>query len=93
LLDISRWQPLPITLKIETMNIDEIFKKTNTTPESMMSELIETQCLIKGMLQSIIAEISNGNPEKEKELLTIAQKISNKELLRVVGRFSSQNSD
>ena len=75
------------------MNIDEIFKKTNTTPESMMSELIETQCLIKGMLHSIIAEISNGNPERENELLSIAQKVSDKELLRVVGRFSSQNPD
>ena len=84
---------LLITLKIETMNINELFKKTNTTPESMMSELIESQCLIVGMLQSIIAEISNGNPEKENELLTISQKISDKELLRVIGRFSSQNPD
>ena len=75
------------------MNINELFKKTNTTPESMMSELIESQCLIVGMLQSIIAEISNGNPEKENELLTISQKISDKELLRVIGRFSSQNPD
>ena len=31
--------------------------------------------------------------EKEYELLTIAQKISDKELLRVVARFSSQNPD
>lgn len=75
------------------MDIKDIFEQTNTNPSSMLSELIETQCAIKGMLHAIIAEISNGNSEKENELLTIAQKISDKELLRVVGRFSSQNSD
>jgi len=75
------------------MDINEIFKKTDTKPNLMMSEIIESQCLIKGMLHSIITEISNGNPEKEKELLSIAQKKSDEELLRIVGRFSSQNSD
>jgi Mg2+/Co2+ transporter CorC len=75
------------------MNIFELFKNTETTLPLMMSEVIETQCLIKGMLQSIISELSNGDPEKENELLTIAQKTSDKELLRVVARFSAQNPD
>jgi hypothetical protein len=75
------------------MDIKDIFEQTNTNLSSMLSELIETQCAIKGMLHAIIAEISKSDPEKENEILSIANKVKDQELLRVVARFTSEDAD
>ena len=75
------------------MDINEIFKSTNTNLPDMLSELIETQCAIKGMLHAIIAEISKSDPEKEAEILYIANKVKDEELLRVVARFASEDTN
>ena len=75
------------------MDIKDIFSKTDTSFPSMLSEIIETQCMIKGMLSVVIAELSNGNPDKEQELIDLANKLKDKELLRVVGRFTEERDD
>ncbi len=75
------------------MDIKDIFSKTDTSFPSMLSEIIETQCMLKGMLSAIIAELSNGNPDKEQELVDLANKLKDQELLRVVGRFTEESDD
>ncbi len=74
------------------MDIDEIFKKTDTDIGKMLSEMIETQCGIKALLTTVLSELSNGDGLKEQELFGIAEKLKNQELLRVVAKFSSQNT-
>ena len=75
------------------MDINEIFKSTNTNIPDMLSELIVTQCEIKGMMLAIIAEMSNNDPLKEDNILDVAKKASDQELLRVISNFSSNDSD
>jgi len=75
------------------MDIKDIFSKTDTSLPAMLSEIIETQCMIKGMLSVVISELSNGNPRKEQELVNLANKLKDKELLRVVGRFTKESGD
>jgi len=75
------------------MDIKDIFSKTDTSLPSMLSEIIETQCMIKGMLSSVIVELSDGNPDKEQELVNLANKLKDEELLRVVGRFTEERDD
>ena len=68
-------------------------KNNPTNLNTMLSEILENSILNKSMLQAIIAEISNGNPEKENEILSIANDLKNKELLNVIARFASENPD
>ncbi len=75
------------------MDLKEIFSKTNTSLPSMVSELIETQCMIKSMLSVIMAELANGNPEKEAKMVSLVNKLKEEELLRVVGRFTNESKD
>ena len=72
------------------MDLNEIFSKTDTSLPSMLSELIETQCMIKSMLSVVIAELSEGNPEKEQEMVDLVNKLKDEELLRVVARFTKE---
>lgn len=76
------------------MNLSDLLKENNQTSLSLMlSEILEISILNKAMLQAIISELSKGNPEKEDEILAIANDLKNKELLRVIGRIASQNTD
>ena len=75
------------------MNIKDIFNETDTSFPSMLSEIIETQCMIKSMLSVVIAELSDGNPEKEQEMVDLANKLKDEELLRVVARFAKEGED
>lgn len=75
------------------MEISELMKKTPTNLSLILSEILENSILNKSMLQAIIAELSNGNPEKEKEILSIANDLKSKELLNVIARFASENPD
>jgi hypothetical protein len=75
------------------MEISDLMKNNPTNLNTMLSEILENSILNKSMLQAIIAEISNGNPEKENEILSIANDLKNKELLNVVARFASDNPD
>jgi hypothetical protein len=75
------------------MSILELMKENPTNINLMLSEILETNIENKAMLQSIIAELSKGNPEKENEILGLANDLKNKELLRVIGRISSENPD
>ncbi len=75
------------------MDIKDIFSQTDTSLPSMLSEIIETQCMIKGMLSAVIAELSDGNPDKEQELVDLANKLKDQELLRVVARFTEGRED
>lgn len=76
------------------MKISELLKENNPTSLSLMlSEILENSILNKAMLQAIITELSNGSAEKENEILAIANDLKNKELLRVIGRFASENTD
>ena len=75
------------------MDINDIFKNTETNLFTMLSEIVETQCSVKAMLLTIIHELSNGDLEKEKELIDIANKLKDKELLRVTARFSVDDTD
>jgi Mg2+/Co2+ transporter CorC len=75
------------------MEISDLMKNNPTNLNTMLSEILENSILNKSMLQAIIAEISNGNPEKENEILSIANDLKNKELLNVIARFTSENPD
>mgnify|MGYP001057403875 FL=1 len=75
------------------MEISDLMKNNPTNLNTMLSEILENSILNKSMLQAIIAEISNGNPEKENEILSIANDLKNKELLNVIARFASENPD
>tara|TARA_R110002012_G_scaffold275236_1_gene461772 strand:+ start:2517 stop:2744 length:228 start_codon:yes stop_codon:yes gene_type:complete len=75
------------------MDIKDIFGQTDTSLPSMLSEIIETQCMIKGMLSAVIAELSDGNPDKEQELVDLSNKLKDQELLRVVARFTQGRED
>ena len=76
------------------MKISDLLKENNPTSLSLMlSEILENSILNKSMLQAIIVDLSNGNPEKEEEILAIANDLKDKELLRVIGRFASKNTD
>ena len=65
------------------MDLKDILSKTATNPSEMLSEIIETQCMIKSMLSVIIAEVSEGNPEKENDLVALVNELKDQELLRV----------
>jgi hypothetical protein len=58
-----------------------------------LTTCLETNIENKAMLQVIIAELSNGNSEKENEFLGIANDLKNKELLRIIGRIENNRSD
>lgn len=73
------------------MDINEIFKKTDTNVSTMLSEIIETQCLIKSMLRVVISELADGNKNKEEEIISSINKLNVEELLRVVARFSAND--
>ena len=73
------------------MDINEIFKKTDTNVSTMLSEIIETQCLIKSMLRVVISELAYGNKNKEEEIISSINKLNVEELLRVVARFSAND--
>lgn len=73
------------------MDINEIFKNTDTNMSTMLSEIIETQCLIKSMLRVIISELADGNKNKEEEIISSINKLNEEELLRVVARFSAND--
>ena len=75
------------------MKISELIKNNSTTLNAMLSEILETSISNKVMLQAIIMEVSNGNPSTENKILSIANELKDKELLRVIGRFSSENSN
>lgn len=75
------------------MDLNDIFSRTDTSMPSMLSELIETQCMVKSMLRVVIAELSDGNPNKEQEMVELANKLKDKELLRVVARFTEERED
>ncbi len=73
------------------MDINEIFKNTDTDVSSMLSEIVETQCLIKSMLRVVISELADGNKNKEDEIIDKINKLNEEELLRVVARFSAND--
>lgn len=73
------------------MDLKDILSKTETNPSEMLSEIIETQCMIKSMLSVIITEISEGKPEKESALVALVNELKDQELLRVVARFSKDD--
>lgn len=75
------------------MKISELIKNNPTTLNAMLSEILETSISNKAMLQAIITEVSNGNPSTENKILSIANELKDKELLKVIGRFSSENSN
>lgn len=73
------------------MDINEIFKNTDTDVSSMLSEIVENQCLIKSMLRVVISELADGNKNKEDEIIDKINKLNEEELLRVVARFSAND--
>ena len=68
-------------------------KENPTDINLMLSEILETNIENKAMLQAIIAELSNKNPEKESEILEIANDLKNKELLRIIARIEMKKPD
>ena len=54
----------------------------------MLSELVETQCAVKGLLLAVVNELADGDEDKATEILANADKLREQELLRVVARFA-----
>ena len=75
------------------MKISELIKSNPTSFNAILSEILETSISNKAMLHAIIAEVSNGNPNTENKILSIANEKKDKELLRVIGIFASENND
>lgn len=74
-------------------NIKDIFKQIDASFPTMLSEIIETQCMIKGMLSALITKLSNGNPDKDQDLVVLTNKLKDRELLFVVARFTEERED
>lgn len=75
------------------MELSDILKNTNTNYSSMLSEILETQCHLKGLLFSILSELAKNDDEKIIKMVQYADKIKDDELLGIVARFSSNEGD
>ena len=69
------------------MDLNEIFKNNPTDINTFLSEILETNCEIKAMMLTIIAHISDGDPEKEGEIIGLANQLKNENLLRIAARM------
>ncbi len=65
-------------------DLNSLFKNTDTNLFSMLSVIVENQATNKAMLQVIISELSSGSPEKENELIDLANQLKNEELQSIV---------
>ena len=72
------------------MNIDEYFNSRESTMPTTLSEMVEMQCAIQGMLSVIITELAMQDPVKEQKMIDDANKCREEELLRVIARFASE---
>ncbi|QLG47028.1 hypothetical protein [Costertonia aggregata] len=75
------------------MDLNEIFKNNPTDINTFLSEILETNYEIKAMMQAIIAHISDGDSEKEREIIGLANQLKNEELLRIAARMESNRKD